>query len=126
VTLFEPSPTTDFLVGVVGPAVVAVAGVLAARRRQAGRWRTVLTVGLVAAGLVPALWWWSPWQDDTGVITGGWFGYDEAGFDTFTRALWFDLLFSVVKLAAFAAVVAAAVLGRPPASAEPGREAYPD
>ena len=102
--------------------VVAVAGVLAARRRAAGPWRSVLVIGLVAAGLIPALWWWSPWQDDTGVLvssSGGWFGRDEPGFDAYTRAAWLTLLVQTLQLAAFTAVVAAAVLGRPPRAVEP-------
>ena len=111
-TLPDPPAAAFVLVGVVGPAVVAAAGVLAARRRQAGRWRTVLVVGLVAAGLVPALWWWSQWRVDTVVVSGGWFGREDEGFDAFTRAAWMNLLANVVGLAAFAAVVAAAVMGR--------------
>jgi pimeloyl-ACP methyl ester carboxylesterase len=114
-TLPEPSATAYFVVGVVGPAVVATVGALAALRRHPGRWRTLLLVGLVVAGVLPALSWWAPWVADTGVLTsttGGWFGYDEAGVDTFARALWLDLLTNVAHLVAFAAVVAAAVLGR--------------
>ena len=111
----DPPMISDFLVAVVGPAVIAVAGAVAALRRAPGRWRTVLLAGLAVAGVLPALWWWSPWVADTGVLTsttGGWFGYDEAGFDSHARALWIDLFVSMVRLAAFAAVVAAAVLGR--------------
>ena len=125
-TLSEPTSLAYFLIGVVGPAVVAAAGAFAALRRRPGRWRTLLLIGLGVAGVLPALWWWAPWAGDTGVLTsttGGWFGHDEAGYDIYARALWLDLFMSVVHLAAFAAVVAAAVLGRDPRS-EP--RAYPE
>jgi len=110
----DPPIISDFLVVVVGPAVIAAAGAVVALRRAPGRWRTLLLVGLAAAGLVPALWWWSPWVDDTGVLTsttGGWFGYDEAGFDTFVRALWIEQVMNVAQLAGFAVIVAVAVAG---------------
>ena len=81
----DPTLISDVLVAVVSPAVIAVAGAVAALRRTPGRWRTLLLAGLAVAGVLPALWWWSPWVADTGVLTsttGGWFGHDEAGFVT--------------------------------------------
>ena len=114
-SLAEPPLIPDVLLVVVAPLLIAVAGAAAALRRAPGRWRTLLLVGLALAGLVPAIWWWSPWMGDTGVLltstTGGWFGYDEAGFDTFARALWMDQVLHVAELAGFAAVVAVAVAG---------------
>jgi len=104
----------DVLLVVVAPFLIAVAGAVAALRRAPGRRRTLLLVGLALAGLVPAIWWWSPWMGDTGVLsstTGGWFGYDEEGFDTFASALWIEQVLHVAELAGFAAVVAVAVAG---------------
>ncbi|HET7822598.1 MAG TPA: hypothetical protein VFL10_13830 [Ornithinibacter sp.] len=113
-SLSELPLVPDVLLVVVAPALVAAAGAGAALRRAPGRWRTLLLVGLALAGLVPALWWWSPWMGDTGVLTsttGGWFGYDEAGFDTFARALWIEQAMNVAQLAGFSAIVAVAVAG---------------
>lgn len=113
-SLSELPLVPDVLLVVVAPALVAAAGAVAALRRAPGRWRTLLVVGLALAGLVPALWWWSPWMGDTGVLTsttGGWFGYDEAGFDTFARALWIEQAMNVAQLAGFSAIVAVAVAG---------------
>ena len=48
-TPYPPAPVAHGVLGVVGPAVVAVLGLLAARRRKPGRWRTVLVAAAVMA-----------------------------------------------------------------------------
>jgi len=115
------SDGSRFVLGVLGTAAVAGAGAVAVLRRGRavgsgpGRWRAVLLVGLALAGLMPALWWWGPWRPDASL---GYFGDDPvqgAGaerYNAFVRAVWASWWISVAELVGFAAVVAAAVLGR--------------
>ncbi len=49
--------TLDFVLVVLGPLLVALAGTVAALRRAPGAWRTALFVGLGVSVLVSAAWW---------------------------------------------------------------------
>ena len=106
----------EIAVLVIGPAVVAAIAAVAALRRRKGRWRTVLLVGLVLAGTLPGIWWWSPLRLDT---TLAYFGNDPAAslgaqrWHTYVRARWITALIDVAQLLGFAAIVAAALIGRP-------------
>ena len=123
--LFSLGLRAEIAVLVIGPAVVAATAAVAALRRRKGRWRTVLLVGLVLAGALPAVWWWSPLRLDT---TLAYFGNDPAAgvgaerWHTYIRARWITQLIEVAELLGFAGIVAAALLGRPSRAATPRDE----
>lgn len=114
--LFWWSESAFRAVVIIGPVLVAAAVALMALGRRGGRWRPVLLIGLALAGMLPAIWWWSPLRLDT---TLAYFGNDPAAslgadrWHTYVRASWITLLIDVAEILGFAGIVAAALLGRP-------------
>jgi len=102
-----PPEVAHLLVGVIGPAAVALAGAVVALRRSPGVWRTVLLTGLAVAGLVPALWWLVSLMNSS--LT----------FVPYVAYLCASVLVSLAELGALATVVTAALLGREPEPTRP-------
>ena len=110
--------TLDFVLVVLGPLLVALAGTVAALRRAPGAWRTALFVGLGLVMLVSAAWWrWSlvPVSLDDAVLVKS--TADEL-FE-FERDLLLTRALELTALVSLAAVVWAALLGREPRRAQP-------
>jgi len=110
--------TLDFVLVVLGPLLIALAGTVAALRRAPGAWRTALFVGLGLVVLVSAAWWWWSWVpvslDDAVLVKS------TAGeLLEFERDLLLTRALELTALVSLAAVVWAALLGREPRRAQP-------
>ena len=110
--------TLDFVLVVLGPLLVALAGTVTALRKAPGAWRTALFVGLGVSVLVSAAWWW--WSlvpvslGDALLVKS-----TEDEVLEFERDLLLTRALELTALVSLAAVVWAALLGREPRRAQP-------
>jgi hypothetical protein len=124
----DPYSTANFVFVVGTTAVIAVGGALAALRHPAARWRTALLVGLALPVLATCLWWWGWSLSLAESLESGRLEFTRVpsdAFDQYVRDAWIHFAVELIGLGAFAALVWAALHGRPSPSHE-GTRAVPE
>ena len=115
----DPADRTLLMLTTYGPAVVAVVGMVVALRREPGRWRTVLILGLLLVGALPVIQYWygrsvsDPVPPEVLADLGPHYGMDDVRYTAYLQATWIGVVILAAELVALALVVVAVTSGRP-------------